>query len=47
MQKAQSNPIMGSKIQLKIQSLTKTKRIRDVPENFEALKTTVEAIVRD
>ena len=35
------------KINLKLQSLTKTKRIREVPENFEALKQLVEALIKD
>lgn len=34
-------------INIKIQSLTKTKRIREVPESFEALKKTVEAQIKD
>lgn len=38
---------INKKLNLKFQSLTKTKRIRDVPENFEALKKIVEALVKD
>ena len=30
-----------------MQSLSKTKRIREVPENFEALKQLVEALIKD
>jgi len=32
---------------VKLQSLTKTKRIRDVPSSFNALKQTVEAQIKD
>ena len=35
------------KINVKFQSLDKTKRVRDVPENFDALKKQVEALIRD
>lgn len=35
------------RINLKIQSVTKTKRLRDLPTSFEALKQTVEALVKD
>ena len=44
-----SNPTnkVDRKISLKVQSQTKTKRIRELPMSFEALKKTVEALVKD
>jgi hypothetical protein len=44
-----SNPTnkVDRKISLKVQSQTKTKRIRELPMSFDALKKTVEALVKD
>ena len=43
----QSENKPSRKLNLKFQSLTKTKRIRDIPENFESLKAVVQSIVKD
>ena len=32
---------------MKVQSLSKTKRLREVPETFEALKNQIETIIKD
>lgn len=37
----------SNRINLKIQSQTKTKRLREMPANFQELKTTVEALIKD
>jgi hypothetical protein len=37
----------SKKINLKFQTSTKNKRIRDLPQDFNALKTTVEALISD
>lgn len=42
-----SSMSLKRKINLKFQSLDKTKRVRDVPENFDALKKQVEALIKD
>jgi hypothetical protein len=38
---------MNSKITLKLQSQTKTKRVRDLPQNFQALQALVESQIKE
>jgi hypothetical protein len=38
---------MNSKITLKLQSQTKTKRVREVPQTFQALQTLVESQIKE
>ncbi len=47
MQSTNPNENLKKKLSLKFQTLTKTKRIRDVPANFQALKSIVEALLKD
>jgi hypothetical protein len=44
--KKQTNP-EDVGISVKLQSYTKTKRLRDIPETFELLKAQVEAQIKD
>ena len=42
-----SSTTSSNKLTLKLQTQTKTKRIRDLPPNFQALKAAVEAQIKD